>query len=417
MHTEFSRRGFLRSSAVVSTAMSMAAASYGRVVGANDRLRIGIIGCGDRGRNVHMPGVHKHAQTQNLEIVAVADPWRLAREQAAAKAKEWYGREPRMFASHRDLLTMPEVDAVTVGSCDHHHTRQLHDIATARKDVYLEKPISMDLNALNKAVDAARDAGIVVQIGTQLRSMGTFTGCREAYRSGILGKVARIEQCRNGDRPYWYGYLKRDVREEDVQWSEFLGERPPKPFSAVRYSGWYGYRDYSDGPVPGLASHFIDLVHYITGATFPKSCICLGGTFTWKDENNFDCPDHVEAVWEYPEGFLVHYSTNFGNGSGNTFKIFGDVGTMDMVNWNAPVLTAEGGSKNKGAIRGRDPVKEIARPDHFEDWLRCVRSRGTPHAPLDAGYQHAVATLMAVRSMDTGRRMIFDSARREIREG
>lgn len=410
-----SRRNFIKTSA--ATAFAMTAASYGRIVGANDRLRIGLIGCGDRGRNAHMPGIHAHVQAMNFEVVAVSDPWRIAREQAAAKALEWYGKQPRQFVSHNDLLAIDDLDAVMVASADHQHTRQLIDIAAAKKDVYIEKPLSMDFEELKRAVDAVKAAGIVVQIGTQLRSFPTFTGCREVYRSGLLGKVSRIEQCRNAAQPYWYGYLKHDVKPEDVDWKEFEGNRPHKPFSPVRFSGWYGYRDYSDGPLCGLGSHFVDLVHYITGATFPTSCVCMGGTYTWKDENNFDCPDHVEAVWEYPEGFLVHYSTNFGNGSGNTFKIFGDVGVMDMVNWHKPILTAEGGSRNKGAIRGQNEVQEVPRPDHFLDWLQCVRSRGTPNASIDAGYQHAVACLMGVRAMDTGKRMIYDQARREIREG
>jgi predicted dehydrogenase len=255
-----------------------------------------------------------------------------------------------------------------------------------------------------------------VQNGTQIRSFPTFTGCRETYRTGILGKVARIEQCRNGERPYWFGYLK-DIKEENVDWKEFQGHRPQRPFTPARYSGWYGFRDYSDGPVANLGCHFLDLVHYITGATFPTSCVCMGGTFTWKSEHGFDATDHVEAVWEYPDGFLVHYSTNFGNGSGNTFKIIGDAGVMDMVNWNAPVLTAEGGTKNRGSIKGKQPIKEVERPDHFLDWLKCIRERGTPNAPLEAGVQHAVACLMAVKAMDTGRRTVYDPVKRKIRDG
>jgi hypothetical protein len=114
---------------------------------------------------------------------------------------------------------------------------------------------------------------------------------------------------------------------------------------------------------------------------------------------------------------MVSYSTNFGNGSGNSFKIFGDQGVMDMVNWNAPILTAEGGGKRRGEIRGRKPVEEVQRPDHFLDWLQCLRTRKTPNASIDAGYQHAVACIMAVRSYDTGDRMIYDPRRRAIRKG
>jgi predicted dehydrogenase len=336
---------------------------------------------------------------------------------ASAATKEWYGREARKFSSYRDLLALKDIDAVMIASCDHQHTLHLKAAAEAGKDAYCEKPLAMRLDRLKDACDAAKKAKIVVQIGTQLRSYPTFTGCRELYKTGILGTVGRIEQCRNSAQPYWYRYVK-DVKAKDVDWDEFLMDRPMRKFDPVLYSGWYGYREFSDGPVPGLGSHFIDLVHYITGATFPTNCVCLGGTYTWKDEHKFTCPDHVHALWTYPEGFMVSYSTNFGNGSGNSFKIFGDAGVIDMVNWNAPILTAEGAnSKKKGPIRGKNPVKEVQRPDHFLDWLQCMRTRKTPNASIDAGYQHGVAVIMAMMSFDSGRRMVYDAKKREIYPG
>ena len=389
MEGSYSRRKFLRTAVAGSAALAMSATSYSRVVGANERISIGVIGCGSRGVGAHMAGVNEHAKSQNIEITAVCDPWRVRQEVASAQAKEWYGRAARKFTSYRDLLALEDVDAVMIASPDHRHTVHLKAAAEAGKDIYCEKPLAMRLDSLIEACDAVKKAKAVCQIGTQLRSLPSFTGCRELYKTGILGTVGRIEQCRNGE----------------------------KPFDPVLYSGWYGYREFSDGPVPGLGSHFIDLVHYITGAKFPTSCVCLGGTFTWKDEHNFTCPDHVQALWVYPEGFMVSYSTNFGNGSGNSFKIFGDQGVMDMVNWTEPMISAEGGGKRMGQIRGNKRVDDVAHPDHFLDWLQCLRTRGTPNASIDAGYQHAVAVIMAMQSYDTGKRTVYDSEKREIREG
>ena len=416
MEKSISRRSFLKSAAAGGAALTLSAASYSRVLGANERISIGIIGCGSRGVDAHMAGVNQHAESENVEITAVCDPWRVRQEVASSRAKEWYGREARKFSCYKDLLALNDVDAVMIASCDHQHTTHLKAAAKAGKDVYCEKPLAMRLERLKDACDAVKEAKIIVQIGTQLRSLASFTGCRELYKTGILGTVGRIEQCRNDERPYWYSYVK-DVKEEDLDWEEFLMDAPYRPFDPVLYSGWYGYREFSDGPVPGYGSHFIDLVHYITGAKFPRSCVCLGGTFTWKDERNFTCPDHVQALWIYPEGFMVSYSTNFGNGSGDSFKIFGDCGVLDMVNWTAPILTAEGGGKRRGEIRGKNPVEEVPRPDHFLDWLECLRSRKTPNASIDAGYQHAVACIMAMQSYDSGRRTVYDPEKREIREG
>jgi len=413
----YSRRKFLKTAAVGSAAMALSTTSYSRIIGANERISIGQIGCGGRGIGAHMAGIHAHQDTQNFEITAVCDPWRLRQEEAAAKTKEWYGREARKFSSYRDMVALKDIDAVMIASPDFAHTTHLEAVAKAGKDVYCEKPLAMRLDKLKVACDAVKEAKIVAQIGTQLRSFPTFTGCRELYKTGILGKVGRIEQCRNSERPYWYGYVK-DVKAQDVDWDEFLMDRPKRRFDPVLYSGWYGYREFSDGPVPGLGSHFMDLVHYVTGAKFPTSCVCLGGTFTWKDENKFTCPDHVQALWIYPEGFMVSYSTNFGNGSGNSFKIFGDVGVLDMVNWNAPILSAEGANSNKkGPIRGKKPVEEVQCPDHFLNWLQCLRTRKTPNASIDAGYQHAVAVIMAMQSYDTGQRMTYDQEKREILPG
>ena len=411
-----SRRSVLKAGVGGSAAVALSAASYARVRGANDRISIAQIGCGGRGLGAHMGGIHPHDKAQNVEVTAVCDPWRLRREQASAKANEWYGRPARQFVSYRDVMALEDVDAVMIASPDHMHTAHLTAAAQAGKDAYCEKPLATDFNKLKDTCDAVKRANIVVQIGTQLRSLPSFTGCRELYKTGILGTVGRIEQCRNNERPYWYNYVK-DVKKEDVDWKEFLGDAPEQPFDPVKYSGWYGYREFSDGPVCGYGSHFLDLIHYITGAKFPTSSVCLGGTFTYNDEHHFTCPDHVQALWIYPEGFMVSYSTLCGNGSGNSLKIFGDEGVLDMVSWTAPVLSAEGGAKRRGTIRGKVPVKDVPMPDHFLDWLQCLRSRKAPNASIDAGYQHAVACLMAVQAFDTGKRMVYDREKREIREG
>jgi predicted dehydrogenase len=156
------------------------------------------------------------------------------------------------------------------------------------------------------------------------------------------------------------------------------------------------------------------MMHYITGCGLPESCVCLGGVTYWKDENNFTTPDNITASWMYPEGFLVTSSNNFGNSSGNTRKFYGDKGTLDVSNWNVPTYSADGGPKRDGKIRGKNEVPPIERPDHFLNWLQCVRNGATPHASIDAGYQHAVAVLMAVISYDTGRKTTYDAKARKI---
>ena len=409
------RRQFLKAASSGAAALGITASSYGRVVGANERISIGVIGCGQRGAKAHMPGVHAHSETMNCAITAVADPWKPKREAAARQAEAWYGKPARAFVSYQDLLALDDVDAVMIASCDHQHTTHLEATAKAGKDVYCEKPLAMDFDRLKKACDAVKISGVVCQIGTQVRSYATSSACHKLVQAGKLGKISRIEQVRNSTRPYWYSRLAEANRAE-VEWSEFLMYVPDRPFRADHFTGWYGVRDFSDGPIPGLASHFVDLIHYITGARFPESVVAQAGVFTFKDEHEFTCPDQVQAVWTYPEGFMVSFTTNFGNSHGNRIHFYGDHGTLDLTQWTAPKVS-NAGARIKGELGAEKPVEPIETPDHFLNWLQCIRNRKTCRAPIEAGYQHAVAVLMAVRAHDTGHRQTYDTVKREIREG
>jgi len=392
------------------------AAVQRRVLGANDRIRIGIIGCGDRGVGTEMQTTAKFAKDENVEVVAVYDPWTKAREGAAAKAKEWFGTEAKQCRTYQELLGLKDVDGVFISSPDHWHATQLEAAAKAGKHIYVEKPMANEIGELNrayKAANEAKQAGAIIQCGTQLRSTPIAAGCRELIKSGKLGKLSRIEQVRNGDKPYWYQYLKPDVKAADLDWKAFTKNNTKKAFDPVLYSCWYGYWEFSQGPVPQWGVHFLDLMHYITGLGIPESCVCLGGVYTWKDEHRFTAPDQVHALWNYPEGVMVSYTTNFGNGSGNTTRYLGDKGML-RLDWSNAVYTADGGPKRDGSIRGENKVEPIEQTDHWVNWFRCMRDGKTPNASLDAGYQHAVASIMATMSYATGRRARFDAAKRTV---
>ena len=415
---ELSRRKFIKNSAIAASGVgflpeSLTILKQGRALGANDRIRIGIIGCGSRGNSVYVNGIYKHADKMNVEIVALCDPWRVSREQANSKVKELFGRDTKQVVSYKELLELKNIDAVMIASPDHLHTTHLEAAAQAGKHIYVEKPLAMDLDKLIRAVDAVKKAGVVVQVGTQLRSLPGMMGARELYRQGKLGKLSRIEECRNSQKPYWYGYL-REVKEEDVDWKEFLGDRSSRPFNADEYSAWYGYYDFSHGPIPNLGAHFIDAMHFVTDAKFPESCVCLGDTFTWKDEHRFTNPDCIQATWIYPEGFLVSSSNNLGNGNGSVRNFYGDKGTLNMANWGSPTFTEEGAPRRDGTINGETPVAPIEIPDHFLNWLQCIRNNETPIASIEAGYQHAVAVIMAMKSYETGRKTTYDAKNRKI---
>ena len=413
-----SRRTFLGHAATASALgvipYTSSAASYKRSIGANDRIRIGQIGCGSRGFGVHQRYVKQHVEAENLEVVAVCDPYKPAQEKVAAHVKEWSGRAPKQFTSFRDMLEMKDLDAVMIASPDHVHTLHLEAVAKTGKHCYAEKPLGIELDALKRAVDAAEEAKIIVQIGTQHRTEASNVGCQKLLESGILGHISRVEQVRNAAQPYWYKRLDPTIRKEDLDWDEFTNGRTDKPFDPLLYTGWYGYYEFSQGPVAQLGSHYIDLIHYLTGLHIPETCNCHGGTYTWKDDYRFTAPDQIDAIWSYPEDTVVTYTTNFGNSSGNRTRIMGEKGTLELERRGIAIYTAEGGINRDGSIRGKNEVEDIQRPDHFLNWFQALRGKVEPHAPLEAGYRHAVATIMAQMSYESGRRSRYHADSRKI---
>ena len=188
-----SRRNFLKAGSAAAAAC-LTATSYARVAGANQRISIGMIGCGSRGVNAHMNGVNQHAKQENVEFTAVCDPWRLRREAASALVEKWTGKPARQFVSYRDIVALKDVDAVMIASCDHQHTTHMEAAAKAGKHIYCEKPLAMDLDKLKSAYDAVKDAEVCFQAGTQVRSWPSSRGCRKFFQTGELGKISRIEQ-------------------------------------------------------------------------------------------------------------------------------------------------------------------------------------------------------------------------------
>ncbi len=382
-----------------------------RVTGANDRIRIAVIGCGGRGLTGEVLQFQKDT---NVELAVVCDTWRQQREKAAAAVKAATGREPKMAVHYQDVLAMKDIDAAVISAPDHHHCAMLRDTVRAGKDAYIEKPLAMNMKELTEAVDAVKQSDRVVQVGTQVRSFSSSVAGRAFVQTGGLGSVFKIEQSRNSHRPYWHAYAERPVQEADVDWREFLGSRKYRPWNADQYAGWYGYREFSLGPQTGFMSHFVDLVHFVTGAKFPKRVTAFGGTYRWKDSRT--APDSFEAVLEYPEGFLVRYNTTFGTDSNSFLKFFGTRGVMDATRWDETWLLS-GQEGEPDAIAPGTKVPEMSSTPHMKNWLECLRTRKEPAAPIEAGYQHAVACLMADESWVRGARMTYDPVRREIREG
>jgi predicted dehydrogenase len=401
---KISRRSFVAGA-------SLAMLRPDRVMGANDRVSVAAIGCGERGL---VGEILEFQKETNADLTVVCDTWGKQRERAAAAVQKAAGREPKKLVHYQDVLAMKDVDAVVIATPDHLHCTMLRDAIRAGKDVYIEKPLAMNMKELIEAVDTVKRSKQVVQVGTQVRSWPSSVAGRAFVSSGGLGKIFKIEQSRNDYRPYWHLYGERPVQESDVEWKAFLQNRRFRPWHPDQYTAWYGYREFSLGPQTGFMSHFVDLVHFVTGATFPRRVTALGGIYRWKDART--APDSFEAILEYPEGFLVRYNTTFGTDSNSFLKFFGTRGVMDATNWGDPWLIS-GQRGEADSIPAGAKIPEAASTPHMKNWLECLHSRKEPAAPIDAGYQHAVACLMADESWVRGTRMTYNPAKRQIHAG
>ena len=392
---------------------ALTAAQSRRATGANDRIGVAVIGCGDRNL---LSEVLEFGRELNVEAAAVCDTWRQQREKAAARVKEAAAKDPKQFVLYQDVLASKEIDAVLISTPDHQHCTQLAAAIRAGKDVYVEKPLAMDMKELVSAVDTVKRSDRVVQVGTQVRSWPASAAGRAFAASGGIGKILKVEQSRNNYRPYWHRLGERPVTEADVDWKSFLMQRKFRPWDADQYAGWYGYREFSRGPHTGFMAHFADLLHFVTGAKYPKRVVALGGTYRWKDART--APDSIEVILEYPdEGFLARYNTTFGTGASTFMKFIGTRGVLDATNWGRPWVVSGEGSGEPDKVAPGTQIPEVPNTPHMKNWFECMRSRKQPNATIDDGFGHAVACIMGDEAYVTGKRMVFDEGKRTIREG
>src|SRR5882672_2332545 len=325
-----SRRDLLQNTAIVavgSAAFNASALSYSRIVGANDRIALGHIGVGVRGRELQ--GMAAELKTsKNVEMTAVCDLWTINRERAVADSQKHYGRAARAYKHAEEMLAAGNVDAVIISTPEHGHSLQLKMVADAGKDAYCEKPMG---NVLAE-VQAARDVvltrkNLVVQIGTQHRSEPFGVRVRELIREGVLGDVTKYEIGWNYHGPRWRGRPEvKLIREQDTDWNAWLMNKAYRPFDPQLYFEYRLYKDFSSGIADQWMSHGIDLCHFFLDESHPISAVAHGGVFAWHDGR--ENPDTFQTLLTYPKGFLVSYATSFGNDAPGYTRIMGTKATL-----------------------------------------------------------------------------------------
>jgi predicted dehydrogenase len=428
------RRTFLNNSVKViggSAALGSTALSYSRIAGANDRISIGHIGIGNRGTELDEIASHLK-QSHKVEMTAVCDLWSVHREKAAATNAKFYGKAPRTFKDAAELLAASDLDAVIISTPEHSHSPLLKLAAEAGKDVYVEKPMGNVLSEVKAARDTVLQRKIIAQVGTQHRSEPYPKMARDTIHSGALGDVSKIEIVWNYHGPRWRGREEvKQIREADTDWNKWLMGKPQRPFDPQLYFEFRLYREFSGGIADQWMSHGIDLVHYFMSDSFPRSAVAHGGIYAWHDGR--ENADTFQAVLEYPKGFLVSYSTSFGNDSPSFTRYMGKKATLvNLGGEGSPryqLVEEKGNHEENPDVDKQRTEKYLLLPgekglppmgiddmstEHMANWIECIRRRQQPVATVNDGFAQSVACMMATKAYWTGKKQYWDAKAEEI---
>lgn len=426
--SELNRRAFLGRSAAVlagSAVLPRTALSYERIVGSNDRIALGHIGIGSRGRDLDQIA-SKLKTSHNVEMIASCDLWTVNREKAVATNTSYYGRAPRGVQHAAELLAMKDVDGVLISTPEHTHSPILKLAAEAGKDAYVEKPMGNVLDEAKAARDAVLQAKTIVQVGTQHQSEPYQIAAHDVARSGALGDISKVEIVWNYHGPRWRGRPEvKQIREQDTDWKAWLMTKPDRPFDPQRYFEFRLYREFSSGIPDQWMSHAIDVVHWFMDDYYPVSVMSHGGVFAWHDGR--ENADTFQTLLEYPKGFLVSYSTSFGNDAPSFTRYMGKKATLINVGGEGSpryqVVEEKGTHEDDVNVDQKRASKFISLPgetglppmgiddltlEHTGNWFDCMRSRQQPHATVHDGFAHSVACMMAAESYWTGRKIYWD---------
>ena len=390
----FHRRDFVRAAAV-----SLTAASYKRVLGANDRIQLGLIGCGGRGRSV----MGTFVKSDKVNVAAVCDVYGERIDRARQVAAE-----ARSFSDHRKLLEVKQIDAVLIATPDHWHALTAIDALTAGKDVYCEKPLTLKIEEGPAIVKAARVNNRVCQVGMQQRSGGHYIQARDEYvKKGKLGKITLA-------RTWWHGngahLMQAPVKERpsNLDWARYLGPVKWREWDPPQYFNFRAYLDFGGGQVTDLFTHWIDVVHMFMEQDNPISAVASGGVYHYKDGRT--APDTICVFLEYPAGWTATFEATLAPGiTGAGVEMCGTEGKLFITRGRFEYTPA-----GKGAQTVVVKAEKEQTIEHVENFLECCRTRKLPNGDVYIGHRSAQASHLGNIAYVEKRRLKFDPVREEI---
>ena len=424
------------------------ALSYSRILGANDRVRTGLLGFSDRAHDALIPAFFANATQQNFQMVAVADIWTLRRDEGSSYLSKIAGTRVEGVRNDEELFARKDVDAVIIATADFQHAPHGTAAVRADKDAYIEKPLANQIADARALLKAVTSSNRVVQIGTQRRSAKNTIAARDFIQSGEFGQINQVRLTSHFNQParWLRPEMIAKLRAEDTDWNRWRLHRSSEAFNGRHYFEFRLFWPYSTGMFDQWMVHQIDALHMITGMSHPRTAVASGGIYAYRDGRT--SPDTAIAVFEYGQpgdagkAFQVEFSGRMANAAGGTEdyyysqkgslqtgagKVSGDGGLIEkyakLAGRSADVLADrqlfDGPARKPGRQpSGEDELRADATTSaHMKNWMECVRSRKAPVADIHAGYGHSIALCMAITALHTGRKVSFDEKTEEVVTG
>jgi predicted dehydrogenase len=380
------------------------ALAQSRIIGANDRIRAGVIGSGGRGR-VLMADFKE----LGVELGAVADVY----EPNLAAGMKLASTGATSYSDYRKMLEDKSLDAVIVATPDHWHAQMTIDAVEAGKDVYVEKPLAHTIPEGFKIIEAVRRTKRVVQVGTQRRSFDLFQEAAGIAHSGALGEVRLVNS-------WWLNHMgtvgDRKLAGK-LDWKQWLGSAPPREFDAKRFFGWYYFWDYSGGLMIGQAAHVIDAVHWVMKSNYPAAVTCSAGRVNIP---GVEIPETTCMSIEYPENYLAVFTLGYKAMRYHTFhdqmkQFHGSKARLDLSRESYAVYPENPGLDLKPSQEKRAPGTFVpATRAHIRNFMECIRSRKDPNATVEMGQSTNIVLCMSMDALRQGRRLKWNPDRRQV---
>jgi predicted dehydrogenase len=402
------RREFMKKTAASAVVLACAP---GRILGANDRVRVGMIGVGARGQDL----LKQVLDVPNVQLVAIADIYSRRRNEA-----EHLVPGIKTFDDHRHLVEMKDLDGVIVASPLHLHAHHFLDAISAGKDLYCEKTMTWSIAEADECLAAAKKSDRVIQIGLQHESSGALADAKKWISDGQLGKITQVESWMSRNTPHgkgqWVRAVPADCTAQNVNWDAFLNGRTDRPFDAYKFVNWRLFWEFSGGNITENMVHQTAWIMSALNLSVPDAAYMSGGVFSEKDGR--EVPDTIAVTLDFPGDVVVTWQSTFSNSRyGLGERLLGSDGTVehvagatDMVTGRSEELTRyfpESVNRAGTALNSQTPDQ-----NHMANWIDCIRSRRTPNASVELGHRSAVAGHMANLAYGSKQRVTLEQARK-----